>query len=268
LPYVQDWTKPDRDDLAGRLKEFRVPDCLKRLQGAGYDKNLIREIRYALREISLMGLILHHLYPDRFAICSHHIGSLLYVENKASVSEYYIDYCNELREWAFALSSDKLNVAQTQFALWTWYRLAYFGRKEDRRRHWRAFRDDPWIKQQRATKLAKSLGEIGRIDLARSYIGSYSDVAAIIAWVEYERAVRQRLKDNPILDDKRATIFDLIDELPSDALCFDRTHLKALWKRRNDFVHPNPIGPPPKMSPEEAVTLINNIQSFVDHNKD
>lgn len=268
LPYIQDWTKPDRADLGNRLKEFHVPDLLKRLQGAGYDKRLIAEIRYALREISLMGLVLHHLYPDRFAICSHHIGSLLYIANTPSVSKYYMAYCQELREWARALSANRLNVAETQFALWTWYRLAHFGRNEEQRKHRRIFRDDPWVKQRRAENIARSLGEIGRLDLARSYIKTYPDVAAIVAWVEFERAVRQELEGDPILNDRRAPMGELIAKLPIGAIPTDRKSLEAIWKRRNEFVHPNPPNPPPQMHSDEAAGLIDKIQEFIHHNNE
>ena len=74
LPFVQDWTMPDRKNLEVRMKD--VPELIRTLDKRGYDIELVRKIWEALRELSLTSLVLHHIYPDRFAMCSHHLAAL------------------------------------------------------------------------------------------------------------------------------------------------------------------------------------------------
>jgi len=117
LPFVHDWTMPDRTNLKSRMKG--VPELIRSLGECGYDLELIREIWKALRELSLTSLVLHHVYPDRFAMCSHHLASLLGV-TASTVPEYYAKYCEELSEWTkrrWRTPYEK-SVVNTEFALW------------------------------------------------------------------------------------------------------------------------------------------------------
>ena len=58
LPYSDDWSKPDRDDLKQRMEKERVADLIRRLPRDGYDEKLIGGIRYCFRDLGLAALIL------------------------------------------------------------------------------------------------------------------------------------------------------------------------------------------------------------------
>ena len=78
---------PDHDDLARRMERMHVADLIRRLTSDSYSKQLISEIRYCFRDLGLTALVLHHVYPERYAMCSHHLASLLFVSGR-TVPEY------------------------------------------------------------------------------------------------------------------------------------------------------------------------------------
>jgi hypothetical protein len=270
LPYSDDWSKPDREDLEQRMERSRVADLIRRLPGDGYDEKLIGRIRYCFRDLGLAALILHHVHPDRYAMCSHHLASLLFVSG-GTVSEFYANYCDELLQWSRQARPRcvGLNVAETEFALWTWYWFAHqSGTSDSRRKHFRAFEKDPWVQKQRAAKIAEGLGRIGKLDLARSYLDTEPTVAAIIAWREMEKAVRRVLGA-----DRSAKMCDLIEvvgTLKPAALPAGWTsaHLQNLWKRigpgRNWVMHP--LSTEDEVTTEEAALIVEGVREFVDHN--
>jgi hypothetical protein len=111
LPYFEDWTKPDRKELAIAMQGrdgTTVPELIYRLKsaatpqpkvpGAGEKQEieLITQIRHGFRELSLTALVLHHVFPTRYAMCSHHLASLLYIANAETVPKFYVEYCKEL----------------------------------------------------------------------------------------------------------------------------------------------------------------------------
>src|SRR5437764_7091928 len=68
LPYVNDWSKPDGEDLARQLADCRVAEAIRNLTPDTYSEKLISRIRYGFRDLGLMALVLHHVFPDRYAI--------------------------------------------------------------------------------------------------------------------------------------------------------------------------------------------------------
>lgn len=150
LPYVQNWTKPDREDLEKRMSAANVANRIRDLRDRNYDAELIREIWVCFRELSLTALVLQHIFPKRFAMCSHHLASLLHIA-APTIPEFYLRYCNELKVWSEHdwPTRSKLSVVEAEFALWTWYRLAYFGRKEERRAHYKNFFGDRWVQEKK-----------------------------------------------------------------------------------------------------------------------
>lgn len=164
LPFVRDWTKPDAAELGERMQEHKVARSIRRLcdrrgKPVGDDRQLITEVLGCFRELGLTALVLHHVDPDRFAMCSYNLASLLRI-TAPTVPEFYIDYCTELKEWAERDwdTKRKLSVVQAEFALWTWYRFAYkIGKREDRRPHKNKFNKDKWVQEKRAKRIATSL---------------------------------------------------------------------------------------------------------------
>lgn len=106
LPFVCDWTKPDRSEIAERMAVQGAPEVIRDLKGR-YDLELIRRILYCFKELSLTSLVLQHVYPEKYSMCSHHIASLLYIvghRKAGTVPEYYLEYCRELDKWGCTLN--------------------------------------------------------------------------------------------------------------------------------------------------------------------
>lgn len=268
LPFVQDWTKPDRQRLEERMNECRVADAIQRLRDRSEGASvleLISQIQEGFGDLSLAALVLHHVYPARFAMCSHHLASLLYIVNASTVPKFYFEYCEELKLWGKEKSTRQLDVVETEFALWTWYRLAYYGRNEEKRKNRDNFFRDVWVQNRRAIKIAEALKELGRLDIARSYLGIDANLAAIIAWVEFERSVRNLLDAEKVSKARDDGILDLIDKLPVVAVPRSRNDLKQLWLRkgrgRNEVIHQGL-----QLTLGEAREIVNDVVDFLAHN--
>jgi hypothetical protein len=226
---------------------------------------LITQIRTGFGDLDLTSLVLHHVYPKRFAMCSHHLASLLYIINISTVPEFYLRYCEELVEWGKKASLRQLTAVETEYALWTWYRLANYGRNEERKKHRNRFFKDPWVQERRALKIALALKERGRLDLAQSYLAVDANLAATIAWVEFELTVRKMLKAKGISILKQETMMELINKLPAESLPGTRDELRLIWQRygrgRNQVVHGGL-----KLDAAEAKAIVADVTEFVAHN--
>ena len=261
LPFVEDWTMPDRSELEKRMDSHHVSDSVYLLRDRDYDSDLVGRIRYGFRELSLTALVLHHVYPKRFAMCSHHLASLLYITNAPTVPKFYLEYCQELKLWGREKSSRNLSVAETEFALWTWYRLTYYGRNEEKRKNRDNFFKDPWVQDRRAYRIAESLKELGRLDLARSYLDTDATVAAIIGWLEFELMVRKVLAKAGVSTTRTDNMDHLIKKLPADAVPRSRTDLKTLWHHRNEVMHQGA-----RLSKVQADLVLQDVRQFIEYN--
>jgi hypothetical protein len=238
LPYVEDWTKPDLHELERKMRRSNpdVPHLIKNLGSTPSDRPVLKAVIDSLRELSLVALILHHVYPHRYAIVSHHLASTLHITGQ-TVPDFYLSYCEELAEWQkhFSRSSSTKTVAKTEFALWAWYRLAN-EESQDAKRHRDDFFSDRWIQRRRAIQIAKSLGHIGKMDLARSYLRTDPTVAAMIAWRQVELKMRELAGTKK---NDRTKFHELLRKIDSRQLPRSTTkqRLEALWRKRNDVMH-------------------------------
>ena len=262
LPFVLDWTKPDRKDLADRMESQRAARLIADLRGRSDDLPLLGKIIYCFRELSLTALVLQHVYPNRFAMCSHHLASQLYI-TAPTVPEFYLRYCKELREWSERTwpTPRKLNVVKAEFALWTWYRLACRGKGDkNRRQHKREFLRDHWVQKQRSKQIAGSLGSIDRLDLARAFLDTDPTAAAIIAWRELETEVR-RVTDCQ----EEIGVPTLIDGLQLDGRAKD--DLKGLWAGWRGFGRNPVMHRGTEVSDKrEAELVLNGVVEFISRN--
>lgn len=282
LPYYHDWTKPDSEDLARRMEKEKLASQIRSLSGTGYKLELIRGIWRCLRELSLTALVLHHVYPERFAMCSHHLASLLYI-SAPKVPEFYIKYCEELKAWSEGewprrsnpvvereRLRSHLTVVDVEFALWTWYRLAYIdGTDREQRQHGNNFYLDPWVQDRRAQRIPESLGQVGRLGLARSYLYTEPTVTAIIAWRELETAMRKTLLDLGKTTTDKDDFEALLGILPDSA--FPRNlrkyDLRDLWRRRNPVMHKGEeIAEEATARRMEAARVLNGVVEFMGKN--
>jgi hypothetical protein len=264
LPFVHDWTKPDRDDLAARMESKRAAKLIADLRDRNYDSALLSEIIYCFREISLTALVLQHVYPKRFAMCSHHLASQLCI-TASTVPEFYLKYCKELKAWSEHEwpTPHKLTVVETEFALWTWYRRAYGKSSKQRGTHQTEFRRDHWVQERRAKQIADSLGLIDRLDLARSFLDTAPTVAAITAWREFAVKVRNILEAGGKKMTKDDSIWNRIARLPAGNVPQGWTPegLKTLWWGRNEAVKDGEDIPGP-----EGTRILNGVGKFIEHN--
>lgn len=205
-------------------------------RGVGYDSRLLKQLIDSLRELSLVALILHHVYPARYAIVSHHLASTLHVSGQ-TVAGFYIAYCRELGKWSAQTwpTPGIATVADAEMALWTWYRLAYVA-TDNAPEHRSRFFSDPWVQERRAERIAVSLGPVDKLDLARSYLLADPTVAAMIAWREFEVELRDVVR---VEVGDRSTFPALVEKLRPEHLPpgQSKTFLKYLWKQRNKVMH-------------------------------
>jgi hypothetical protein len=266
LPFVRDWTKPDAKDLAARMEAENAPRLIADLRNRDYDLDLLGKIIYCFRELTLTALVLQHVYPARFAMCSHHLASQLYI-TAPTVPKFYAKYCEELKVWSEHRwpTSRKLKVLEAEYGLWTWYRRAYHGRHGDERRKLqREFSKDYWVQERRAKLIADSLKDLDRLDLARSYLDAEPTVAAIIAWREFAVRVRDILEDCGKKMTTDDSIWDRIAKLPAGNVPQGWTleRLKTLWWGRNEAMKDGEDIPSP-----EAARILKGVGEFIKHNE-
>jgi hypothetical protein len=265
LPFVKDWTKPDEGQITTRIP--RAAEIISKLAKVnGYEHNLISELIGIFGELTLTALVLQHVDPTRFAMCSNHISSLLRVTGQ-TVPEFYIKYCEELKDWSERQwpTRRKLNVLRAEYALWTWYRLAFHGKDSvQRREHQRAFKKDRWVQQRRAEQIAQSLRGYEKLDIARSYLKTGPTIAAIIAWRQFGVEVRKILEAGGEAVTDKDNIWKRIDKLPAQNIParWTKEDLKSLWWWRNEVMKDGD-----EIAPSEAERILNGIEEFLDHNE-
>jgi hypothetical protein len=248
LPFVDDWTKPDRAQLEDRMSGNTVALLTAKLRGR-HSLEVLKAILDGFRELSLTSLVLHHVYPESFSICSHHIASLLFVvghHSAGTVAAYYLEYCSELERWAHKFN---LTVAQAECALWTWYRLANYGEPSERRKHRRLFEQDQWIAERRATRACESLAATDKLRFARFCLDSDPTLAAIIAWREFEI----RLREVFVQGSDQLRTSELINRLPP----LEKGECMALWKKRNLVMHRDV-----EAMRQEAEQVVRGVEGF------
>jgi hypothetical protein len=263
LPFVCDWTKPDKADLEKRMADKDAARLIRDL-GGRYDLNLIEQILGCFLELSLASLVLHHVYPGKFSMCSHHIASLLYIAGRRKAgtrAEYYLEYCQELKKWG---EQFQLTVVETEFALWTWYRLAYYGGKAEQKDHRRKFDRDPWVRQRRAQRIKESLHAAETMDLARFFLDADDHtLGAIIAWREFECRARDLLRNrgDRTVKEVHALHMDDVAALLPPSRSTEYT-FADLWKYRNPVMHEDY-----EIPVEEAKKVVRCVDEFIEDNQ-
>jgi hypothetical protein len=259
LPYICDWTKPDLSDLTERMNKYDASGTIRDLNGR-HDLNLIKPILYCFRKLSLAALVLHHVYPKKYSMCSHHIASLLYITGRhkaGTVPEYYLEYCRELELWGARFN---LNVVETEFALWTWYWRANHGKSEERGEHSRRFDLDPWVKKRRALKIKDSLKVVDALGFARFFLDTDPTLGALIAWREFEVKARALLRNTGRyrkVNERNFKMSSVIPLLQKEL----RIDYAPLWRNRDPVMHDDRM-----ISDEEARMVIKAVGQFIEGN--
>lgn len=152
----------------------------------------------------------------------------------------------------------KLTVEETEYALWTWYRLAYHGSKETREQHRRKFDRDPWVRKQRALRARESLKAIDKLGIARFCLDTDPTLGAIIAWREFEVGVRDLPGNRGCGKNSGTKLPDLIARFPPS----QKEIYKSLWEKRNRVMHSDL-----EMPEEEAREVVQTVGEFLDRHK-
>jgi len=169
--------------------------------------------------------------------------------------KYYREYCGELEKWG---NHFKLTVTETEFALWTWYRLANYGSKERREEHRSKFDRDPWVRQQRASRARKSLKATDKMGLARFCLDTDHTLGAIIAWREFEIRVRELPGNRRIGKNYSPKMSDLIARFPPS----QKETYTGLWEKRNGVMHDDL-----PMSEKDARNVVQTVGEFLDRHR-
>lgn len=187
-------------------------------------------------------------------MCSHHIASLLYIVGRrkaGTVPEFYLEYCRELERWGALF---KLTIEEIECAVWTWYRLADYGKKEEREQHRIKFDRDPWVKKQRAVRIRDSLAAIDKLGMARFCLDTDPTLGAIIAWREFEIGVRSLTGNRGVKGPIDPKMQDLIYRFSPN----EKEIYTTLWKGRNRVMHGDQ-----NLSEEDAREVVDKVTEFL-----
>lgn len=253
-PYARYWPKPDEKKLDEILKQERIR--LTPLDDSG--RKLAHRLIGTLHNLGLASLILRLTYPERFAIFSVAVASLLQVQ-RSNMVELYMAFCDELAEWRNHFKMD--SVAETEMALWTFHQIAagalQNGAGEEARK---SFDADLWIQRRRLGQtLRPFIRKYGPLELARLLAEEDPRLAGKIAGEEHERLLRCAARRfYPCFTVGHKGWADaLISLLAQDGLISldEQTTLRRIWRLRNQAVHPEG-----QLAIEEVENMIDGIE--------
>lgn len=182
VPHARNWPIPDLKRLDAVLRERRL-----RLAPPDAAGSVVGELIRTLHSLGPVSVILRLVYPEKYAIFSGPVGTLLQVQ-RAGATELYLAFCQELLEWQkhFRMGS----VAETETALWCFYHITnHAGARGEEARE--AFEADIWIQRRRLARvLDPFLRRYGPLELARLLAEANPKLAGKIAGEEYERLLR------------------------------------------------------------------------------
>ncbi len=246
-PFGKYWVRPSASRLATNLGSGVKlgPFPLDR-------KKAFEDVLHVVGTTFIASVILRFVQPNEFGVLSAPVINLLQVRT-ASPSEFYIAYCDELRDWQrkYGIPS----IAQTEVALWTFHEVS-------RNSSWdkKLFDSDRWVQQRRFGHNIKDWREHDRLDQAEMFVPHDPLSAAQIAGVEYERLLRiaaqrwypdqptrgERWAERIIAKLKKRGHIDMKDELD----------LNRIWCYRNRALHSDLVPP----TVEEVEDMIRTIR--------
>lgn len=193
------------------------------------ERAVIKTLRSVFRTFEAVSVILRFVVPKHYGILSTPVEHVLGIPPAAESIDRYLHYVHDLR-----IIRDKRGLetaARVDQALWTLQLGVHGGRLEDVDEIKRAHAKDTFLRSIRVKNLADALFEpMSRLDLVESLIPHRLELAAQLAALEFERAVRAYAR-------KSATTEDLSGIIQTYA----PHHAAGQWQRcralRNRAVH-------------------------------
>jgi hypothetical protein len=248
------WPRPQNKVLEEALSRERIKLAPMPANPAEAIERLLR----VFHNLGTVSLILHFVYPERFAIFSTPVIHLLQVTRPGLV-DMYLAYCEELRVWAdyFHMPS----VAATSTALWTYAEVAKTADHPVAVKARHELEEDIWVQRRRAAQVIRPfLRRYGRLPLAHILVDEDAAIAGKIAAEEYERLLNiasHRMYGRPLRREKGAAgqlLADLATRGVIDLAVV--AELQLVWDVRNRVVHPDPQ----PVTPEEVERMIETVE--------
>jgi hypothetical protein len=219
------WTWPSRAEIEDGLRgqEINLWNLPKD------ERAVLKKLRAVFKTFEAVSVILRFLVPKHYGILSTPAEYLLGIQPAAESIDRYLNYVRDLRT-----IRDKRGLktaARVDQALWTLQLGVYGGRLDEVDDLKKAHARDGFLRSIRVKNLADALFDpMSRLDLAESLIPHRLELAAQLAALEFERAVRVYAKRSSAVAD----LSSIIEQ-------FAPAHAVGDWQRcrslRNRAVH-------------------------------
>lgn len=219
------WTWPSRAEIERELHGQEI-DLWNLPRN---EKALLKKLRGVFKTFEAVSVILRFVVPKHYGILSTPVEHLLGIQPAAESIDRYLNYVRDLRTIRDQRGLD--TAARVDQALWTLQIGVYGGRLDDVEELKAAHARDGFLRSIRVKNLADALFEpMSRLDLAESLVAHRLELAAQLAALEFERAVRAYAKRSAFTED----LSRVIDQ-------FAPAHAVGEWQRcralRNRAVH-------------------------------
>ena len=217
------------------------------------ERAIIKQLRSVFRTFEAVSVILRFVVPKHYGILSTPVEYVLGIPPAAESIDRYLHYLRDLRTIRDKRSLE--TAARVDQALWTLQLGVCGGRLDDVDGLKKAHKQDAFLRSIRVKNLADALFEpMSRLELVESLIPHRLELAAQLAALEFERAVRAYAK-------KSATTEDLSSIIQTYA----PHHAVGQWQRcralRNRAVHGKAL------DQREVQSLVQAVREIVDLEK-
>lgn len=197
------------------------------------ERALLKKLREVFKTFEAVSVILRFLVPAHYGILSTPVEHLLGIQPSPESIDRYLNYVRDLR--AIRDKRKLETAARVDQALWTLQIGVHGGRLDEVDAIKKAHAQDALLRSIRVKNLADALFEpMSRLDLAESLIPHRIELAAQMAALEFEKAVRTYAKRSSAADD----LSSIIER-------FAPAHAVGDWQRcrglRNRAVHGRPL---------------------------
>lgn len=194
------WLFPSIADLSDEEKNisFNLHQLSKGNEGTRKEKDAIKDLLKAFRQIELVSIILRFIRPDSFGMLTPPIASILDLHSGRDAVETYLNYLRNLR--AIRDHYKFSTAAEADMALWV---LDYMCNTDggDSRKIKQAFETDEFVLQLRAKNLVEPLARLSSARLANALEGVDNHLAALVGCYALEANVKKWARAEGVEDE-------------------------------------------------------------------
>lgn len=184
------WLFPSADDLTKEEKEisFNLHQLSKGKEGTPNEKNTIKDLLKAFRQIELVSIILRFIRPDSFGMLTPPVAFILDLHSGRDAVDTYLNYLSNLRAIRdhYGFSS----AAEADRALWVLEHICNAGRADNKKIK-QAFESDEFMLRLRAKNLVEPLSHLSSARLASALEGVDNHLAALVGCYALEENVKK-----------------------------------------------------------------------------